>query len=344
MKKLLTFIFSLHLILQSFACVNEFDYSPIGKKGHVMPIDGVVHQSMTKSKVELEKEALALLALYNSTKHLNHYSDYAAKLIYLGKYAAAKSIYFEIENLKPNQYTTASNLGTIYELTGKNDSALFWIKKAVKLNPASHGGSEWIHIKILEFKLSKEKDYTKSILGLDFGNRAIPKTLDVKFDSSFHISHQLSERLNFISPPNKIMGNIYFDFGNSIAFDAGISEALRAYEEAKRFGFESPIMDKRIAHFKGILEKHQKKNVVFKEDLKSDTVVVVEKEITDSSSIVTETTTVTTQMQMTEVQKDAHEVVKPQIDPKNGFIRTGLIVMGGFVFLFVMFLVFRFKK
>ncbi len=34
----------------------------------------------------------------------------------------------------------------------------------------------------------------------------------------------------------------------------------------------------------------------------------------------------------------------PLVDPKNGIMRTGFIVLGGFVFIFVMFLTFRNKK
>lgn len=34
----------------------------------------------------------------------------------------------------------------------------------------------------------------------------------------------------------------------------------------------------------------------------------------------------------------------PLVDPKNGIMRTGFIVLGGFVFIFVMFLTFRSKK
>lgn len=34
----------------------------------------------------------------------------------------------------------------------------------------------------------------------------------------------------------------------------------------------------------------------------------------------------------------------PLVDPKNGIMRTGFIVLGGFVFIFVMFLTFRSKR
>ena len=338
--KNLTLTLGLSFFISSlFACVNEFDYNPLDQQSHVIPMDGKIQKSMNKNEAQLAKEAKVLLALYDSTKNTNHYSDYGAKLIYLGKYKAAKEVYFKIEKTNPNQYATASNLGTLYELTGQNDSALFWIKKAIQLNPASHGGSEWIHVKILEFKMAGKSNYDQSILGLNFGEDEVPNKEDSKHNLSYHISHQLGERLNFIAPPNKIMGNIYFDYGNTIAFEAGITEALKAYDEAIRFGFESPVLTKRINQFKAIIAKHKVKVLTEKGDLKEDTVSTSETSIPDSS----ETASNAQNKQESNLKNDGGNE-RPKIDPKNGLIRTGLIILGGFVFAFIMFLVFRIKK
>jgi tetratricopeptide (TPR) repeat protein len=61
-----------------------------------------------------------------------------------------------IEKKKPNLYETASNLGTAYELQGNIPLAIEWIKEGIKRNAESHGGTEWLHLLILETKLQLE--------------------------------------------------------------------------------------------------------------------------------------------------------------------------------------------
>jgi len=49
------------------------------------------------------------------------------------------------------------DLGTAYELAGKNEPALRWIREGLRRNPNSHKGTEWLHVKILEAKIEQEK-------------------------------------------------------------------------------------------------------------------------------------------------------------------------------------------
>lgn len=194
---------------------------------------------------------------YRQSDSIAYYSDYGAALVYLGEFQKAKKIYEEIERLSPNLYTTASNLGTIYELIGKPKLALDWIKKSIELNPNSHKGSEWIHIKILEFKINNTTDYSKSILGFDFGNTEIPfnkNDYDLN-ELENHIRHQLSERSNFVKPENKIVGNIYFDLGNILAQTLDVQSALESYEAAKEYGFETEILNQRIVALEKLTTK-----------------------------------------------------------------------------------------
>ncbi len=168
--------------------------------------------------------------------------------IYLGEYKKAKSIYKQIELQSPNLYSTSSNLGTIYELIGQPDSALVWIQKSININPDSHDGSEWVHLKILEFKISNSNDYRQSILGLDFGSEGLPQNNNA-YDLNVllnHVKHQLRERTVFVKPKNKIVGNIYFDYGNMMALERDVETALESYKAAKEYGYSSELMDKRI--------------------------------------------------------------------------------------------------
>jgi tetratricopeptide (TPR) repeat protein len=237
----------------SFACINVYRTK----------IDGTVFlsQSHRGGTVYFEKFDLQSLRS-DSSSFLKNYqnqdadsieylSDYAATLVFLSHYAEAKSIYEGIEQVSPDRYTTASNLGTIYELIGMPDSALYWINRSIELNPASHGGSEWIHVKILEAQINGTTEGTASILGLDFGSEATPENINhYNLDKlSGDIYHQLSERLRFVEAPNKTVGNLFFDYGNVAALNYSLEGAIDFYTESARFGFKSDLMDIRLAEF-----------------------------------------------------------------------------------------------
>lgn len=250
------FILFLTFSQNTYSCINEYRTLLSGDVIFTEPRYGKVYSQKLDDE-HLRLKSNELLASYKRSDSIEYYSDYGVALIYLGEYQKAKIIYEEIEILQPNLYTTASNLGTIYELIGQPKLALKWIKKSIKLNPKSHKGSEWIHIKILEFKVKGSNDYTRSILGLDFGKDELPNNLN-KYDLnklSEHIWHQLKERSNFVNPKNKIVGNIYFDLGNILAQTVDVQTALQSYEAAKEYGFESALMDQRILEFEKLAKK-----------------------------------------------------------------------------------------
>ena len=77
----------------------------------------------------------------------------ALDLIYAGNYAAARVLLQKAETLSPDDYSIAANLGTACELLGDDAEALRWITEAVRRNPDSHRGTEWVHILVLKAKL-----------------------------------------------------------------------------------------------------------------------------------------------------------------------------------------------
>lgn len=262
MKQIKYIIITLTLILSTnvFACINEYRTLLNGEVIYTDPTSGKIWTQEIDT-LELREKSNNLLLAYKRSDSIENYSDYGATLIYLGDFLKAKEVYEEIERLKPNLYTTASNLGTIYELIGEPKLGLDWIKKSIELNPNSHKGSEWIHIKILEFKTNNSNDYSNSILGLDFGNDNIPNNQN-KYDLEKlkeHIWYQLRERSNFVKPKNKIVGNIYFDLGNIMAQTRDVQSALESYEASKEYGYESALMNQRIAYFKKLADKANSK-------------------------------------------------------------------------------------
>lgn len=123
---------------------------------------------------ELMRILASLEQNYKETGKIEYLSDKGLILIIQGKYKEAIDLYKKIEQLQPDRYSTASNIGTAYELTGNNSEALQWIVKAVKISPESHFHSEWIHINILKAKIKGEHYITsKFLIGQDFSNKNI---------------------------------------------------------------------------------------------------------------------------------------------------------------------------
>lgn len=142
-------------------------------------------------------------------------SDYAVLLAKRGFVFRSLAILKELGRKYPDNYVIAANLGTSYELAGKNDSAIKWIRHGIKLNANSHQGSEWVHVKILEAKLALQLDANwldkNKVLGLK--GKAEVKQPELEHRESFstierHVIYQLNERLPFMSPPDQLMSSV----------------------------------------------------------------------------------------------------------------------------------------
>ena len=108
--------------------------------------------------------------------------------------------------MKPGLYATAANLGTAYELAGELADALTWIREAIARNAASHAGTEWLHVAILETKLRLQRDSTwlvhHSVLD------AAPA--HSKEDILHAIEYQLNERLRFVTPIDAVVSDLFY--------------------------------------------------------------------------------------------------------------------------------------
>ncbi|MET0945402.1 MAG: tetratricopeptide repeat protein [Flavobacterium sp.] len=188
---------------------------------------------------------------YQKTNDVDYLSDKGYVLIIQGKYNEALKLYLEIEKIKPNRYSTASNLGTLYELMGENQKAYDWIKKAIKINPKSHDGSEWLHLKILEAKIQNLQNATGTFfINTNFGSEIIPKTNfgDEKLARlKDALYYQLNERISFIKPEDKIISVLLFELGNIATIENYDPEsASKVYELSKKYGFRSELLNERL--------------------------------------------------------------------------------------------------
>lgn len=231
------------------------DRSPISPKSGVM----MLRYSLKKN---LQPDGMKMEAELRGTTNFNDRSDYSVALMYLGRANEAVDLLEKLEKEKPGEYFIAANLGTAYELAGNNDQALRWIKEGIRRNPASHEGTEWLHVKILEAKVAQQADshyfenhsvlnLRPETMGQDLavgGQRLPPKSV------AEAIRYQLSERLKFVKPSDTAVASLLFDYAAIEAATGTLESAKRILQMAVEYGYPmqnvQPLMklyDRRIA-------------------------------------------------------------------------------------------------
>jgi hypothetical protein len=159
-------------------------------------------------------------------------TDYAVTLIHLGRHAEAIKVLIALEAKRPNAYTTAANLGTAYELAGELEAAAKWIAAGIERNAASHAGTEWLHLAILRAKIQLRSDPTwlarHSVL--DLAERREP------MDIVHAIEHQLNERLNFVTPLDAIVCDLFFQAALRLSGEAAKDRRAHYLSESLRYG------------------------------------------------------------------------------------------------------------
>lgn len=126
-----------------------------------------------------------------------------------------------MEKAHPGNAKVAANLGTALELSGNDEEALRWIRESVRLDPDEHEGSEWVHVKILEARLTLKKNpnwlRTRSVVGWREGEQLLADArgrVRSPADLIKPISYQLKERTQFVKPPDPVVGDLYLTLGD----------------------------------------------------------------------------------------------------------------------------------
>ena len=242
------------------ACINSFDDQLLvaQSQGDAAGVAKVV--------AELRKSVAAKPTLENS-------NDLGVGLVLTGKLDEAIKLLEETDQKFPGSARVAANLGTALELKGDNAAALTWIREGVKRDANEHGGSEWLHARILEAKLALAENpkwfENNHVLDLDFGKAEVPTAPEilpvengkVKGAAQLieHIVYQVDERTKFVKPPDPIVGDLYASAGD-LAIAGAISplddrksktSPEPFYEGALNYGApHTDLIRKRLARYK----------------------------------------------------------------------------------------------
>jgi tetratricopeptide (TPR) repeat protein len=251
MNKFKAFVIVLVLIsFKTFGCLNG--ETKILKNGAYAYIDyrGLVPHGHNFATGDFPRIIKELDSLYRKTNDIDYLSDKGYILIVQKKYDEALKLYLNIEKLKPNRYSTASNIGTLYELIGENQKAYNWIKKSIEINPDSHNGSEWLHLKILEAKIKNLSNVSgQFLINANFGTTGVPqaKLSKEEIDKlAKAVYFQVNERISFIKPKDKIISILLFELGNLLELKGEHENALHVYRIAREYGYDGDLIVARM--------------------------------------------------------------------------------------------------
>lgn len=238
---------------KSSACYNEFQSLNSSGQFHLVDEYELDFYTNFDNKV-INKQLTKLYGQLKSKPSLAILSDYALYLVRGGKTTEALEIFKALENKFPNEYIVNANLGTTYELMGDNEMALKYIKKSLQINPNSHNGSEWIHVKLLELKLKLAKQPNlfekRSLLELS-------KTQQNSNKVRLQILEQLKERFRFCRPPDEVMSALLIDLGDCYKAQLSFEHAKAIYETAQKYyQSKNKLLNQRIAECKTLRAKN----------------------------------------------------------------------------------------
>ncbi len=208
MKQLLTFLI-LALSLSANACGNEYGVSLSGERLHT-PLFYLSDRYRSFDKEDLQRKlGEAISKRGQNEDDFQNESNIALYYMKLGEVKKAIKILEPLAAEYPDEYVIIANLGTAYELDGQLNKALNQIKKGYAMNPKSHYGSEWVHIKILEAKIAHgansnwfRRNPIVSLAELE------EKETDYVGRRDTHLSVQIRTRLPFTPAPNPVIANL----------------------------------------------------------------------------------------------------------------------------------------
>ena len=183
--------------------------------------------------------------------------------VFKGRHDEALAIFEKIEADHPGRYSTASNMGTAYELKGNLDLAQKWIAEGIRRNPQSHRGTEWLHLAIIKARIRLKEDpgylARNHIIGLP---DTLSKHSRIQIDGQEHpaaevrkaLRYQLTERAYFVKPPDPVVADLLFTYGVLEAHTAIVESGIGLLELARKYGYQDiGQLDQTIGHYQSLV-------------------------------------------------------------------------------------------
>ncbi len=267
MKKLLLIILLLPASFTGYSCLNLYGEDIHGNQHF---LEHRHFETTTFNAKEIKKRMEVLSSkLSGNQNNYRDVSDYGVYMLMAGKYADGLALFREMVKKYPNEYNINQNLGTAFELNGMADSAFQYIKKGYLLNPRSHRGSEWMHIRYLETVLGKQElDYTKFTLldttaigAIKNGYKGTPAHF-FELDEVFNeINYQLNERIPFTLGKDEVLAKLLTETGDLYAEKFSVTRAHTCYLYAQYFTAlpeEKTQLQQRINRVLPVIEQSKK--------------------------------------------------------------------------------------
>ena len=234
--KQLTLIAALFFSISSFACGNEYGYSLDGERVFT-PYFYLSKNYRSFDKNRIRKRITELRKQADQTNFKTQ-SDIALNLMKLGHADSALMILEPLIEKYPTEYIINANLGTAYELNGKLEKALKYISEGHRINPESHLGSEWIHIKILEAKIKDKQQpgwiKNNPIVSVEDVHKSVGPRRRHQHRLN-HLQLQIRTRVPFTPAPNKVIANLLRTLAEYSAKHDSYENALLAYTYLMEF-------------------------------------------------------------------------------------------------------------
>jgi hypothetical protein len=239
MKKLIIFC-SLCVALHANACLNIFS---IDSAGNIHHLEHSFLRTIQTDRSFVAGKVKKLEQRFSTGKYsYKDVSDYGAYLLMAGRFAEGLELFQGLTKKYGTLYEICANAAVAWELNGNIDSALYWERKALSINPRAHNHSEWIHLKILEAKKELQSDpdwclknqVTHVMDSVKKYYRHEEHELSEGAQSLTQFVDQLNERLQFTYGEDKVMGKLLLETGDAYQA-ASLYRAYYCYAMAKYF-------------------------------------------------------------------------------------------------------------
>lgn len=221
MKKIgLIAITLIGILSKTNACLNLF---AIDSSGKVNYLEHHFFLDIRFQQQAIHKNLLSLQRQFKKGKFdYRNISDYAAYLLMDGRFEEGLTLCRALAAKKGDVYQIRANLAVAYELNGMIDSAWHWQQQALALNPGAHGGSEWVHLRILAARKAMLTNpnwcLTNNITGIQDSIALNYRMQEHEGEGMFIFESfllQLEERLPFTKGPDPVMGKLLFELAEA---------------------------------------------------------------------------------------------------------------------------------